>query len=153
MKNVNEFRISIAIEDPKSDGMTLLVAVEVSPNSINLDDELKERMARRDLLPHTLEGSFSCSRTTWMRIKGEAMKQGAQWSQGVTKTKTPNTFWSSKPKITVIHVRHNGLMNGEDPSFRLEEGPNGQRLMGNIDERIDRVVVRERRVPSPIEGL
>jgi hypothetical protein len=88
-----------------------------------------------------------------MRIKGEAMKQGAQWSQGVTKTKTPNTFWSSKPKITVIHVRHNGLMNGEDPSFRLEEGPNGQRLMGNIDERIDRVVVRERRVPSPIEGL
>lgn len=153
MENVNEFRISIAIEDPKCDGMTLLVAVEVPPNSLNLGNDNDAPRTVRDLLPHTLEGSFSCSRTTWMRIKGEAVKQGAQWSQGVTKTKTPNTFWSSKPKVTVIHVRHSGLLDGEDSSFRFEQGPNGQRLMGNIDDRIDRVVVRERRVPSPIEGL
>ena len=134
MKKVNEFRISIAIEDPKAGGMTLLVAVETPPNAIF-----------RDLLPAKLEGSLSCSMMTWARIKNEAMKQGAQWSQGITKTKTPNTFWSSKPKVTVLHIRHDGLLDGTDPAFQIIDGPDSLRLVGKIDDRVDRVVVRDRR--------
>jgi hypothetical protein len=144
MNMVNEFRISIAIEDPQSGGMTLLVAVEAQENSIALDREGEDQGLSREFLP-LLEGSLSCSMVTWMRIKGEAMKQGARWSQGITKTKTPNSFWSSKPKVTVIHVRHSGLLDGSDASFQLVEGPNGQRLQGNIDDRVERVLVRERR--------
>jgi hypothetical protein len=134
MKKVNEFRISIAIEDPKAGGMTLLVAVETPPSAIF-----------RDLLPAKLEGSLSCSMMTWARIKNEAMKQGAQWSQGVTKTKTPKTFWSSKPKVTVLHIRHDGLLGGTDPAFQIIDGPDSLRLVGKIDDRVDRVVVRDRR--------
>ena len=142
MKKVNEFRISIAIEDPKAGGMTLLVAVETPSNAIF-----------RDLLPAKLEGSLSCSMMTWARIKNEAMKQGAQWSQGVTKTKTPNTFWSSKPKVTVLHIRHDGLLGGTDPAFQIIDGPDSSRLVGTIDDRVDRVVVRDRRFTVAIEGL
>jgi hypothetical protein len=154
MNLVNEFRVSIAIEDPQSGGMTLLVAVEVPPNSINLDRaEDDEREPTRELLPTKLEGSLSCSMATWLRIKNEAMKQGAQWSQGITKTKTPNKFWSSKPKVTVIHVRHSGLLDAGDSAFQLVEGPNGQRLQGDIDDRVERVLVRDRRFTTAIEGL
>ena len=142
MNKINEFRISIAIEDPKAGGMTLLVAVETPPNAIF-----------RDLLPAKLEGSLSCSMMTWARIKNEAMKQGAQWSQGITKTKTPNTFWSSKPKVTVLHIRHDGLLGGTDPAFQIIDGPDSSRLVGTIDDRVDRVVVRDRRFTVAIEGL
>jgi hypothetical protein len=81
------------------------------------------------------------------------MKQGAQWSQGVTKTKTPNNYWSSKPKITVIHIRHDGLLDGADSAFRISDGADDPRLIGSIDDRIDRVVVRDRRFTVAIEGL
>jgi hypothetical protein len=153
MNKVNEFRISIAIEDPKSGGMLLLVGVEVSPNSIDLGRMNDDQATGRDLLPAQLEGSFSCSMKTWMRIKGEAVKQGVQWTQGLTKTKAPNTYWSSKPKVTVIHVRHGGLLDGADAVFSVEPTPTGDRLMGNIDDRVERVVVRDRRVMTAIEGL
>ena len=153
MNKVNEFRISIAIEDPKAVGMTLLVALETPPNAIVLDDNESESDSGRDLLPAKLEGSLSCSMMTWSRIKNEAMKQGAQWSQGITKTKTPNTFWSSKPKVTVLHIRHAGLLDGADPAFRIVDGPDGSRLVGTIDDRVDRVVVRDRRFIVPIQGL
>jgi hypothetical protein len=153
MKKVNEFRISIAIEDPKAGGMTLLVALETPPNAIVLDDNESESDSGRDLLPAKLEGSLSCSMMTWARIKNEAMKQGAQWSQGITKTKTPNTFWSSKPKVTVLHIRHGGLLGGTDPAFQIIDGPDSSRLVGTIDDRVDRVVVRDRRFTVAIEGL
>jgi len=153
MNKVNEFRISIAIEDPKAGGMTLLVALETPLNAIVLDDKESESDSGRDLLPSKLEGSLSCSMMTWARIKNEAMKQGAQWSQGITKTKTPNTFWSSKPKVTVLHIRHEGLLDGTDLAFRIVDGPDGSRLVGTIDDRVDRVVVRDRRFTVAIEGL
>jgi hypothetical protein len=154
MNKVNEFRISIAIEDPKAGGMTLLVSVEVPPNSIRLEDDGNEQKdSDFDLLPSKLEGRLSCSMMTWARIKNEAMKQGAQWSQGVTKTKVPNTFWSSKPKVTVLHIRHSGLVDGVDKTFQIIDGPDGSRLIGNIDDRVDRVVVRDRRFTVAIEGL
>lgn len=153
MNKINEFRISIAIEDPQSGGMTLLVGVEVPPNSIDLNRTNDDQTPDRDVLPTQLEGSFSCSTKTWMRIKGEAGKQGAQWTQGLTRTKKPNTYWSSKPKVTVIHVRHDGLLNGEDAVFSLVQTPSGQRLVGNIDDRVERVVVRDKRVTIAIEGL
>lgn len=153
MSKINEFRISIAIEDAKTGGITLLVSVETPTNSLALNDESSGSDSLCELLPTKFEGSLSCSVVTWTRIKKEAMKQGAQWSQGVTKTKIPNTFWSSKPKVTVIHVRHDGLLDGSDAAFQIVDGPEGSRLLGNIDGRIDRVVVRDRRVNTVVEGL
>ena len=148
MRKSNEFRIAIAIEDEKSGKITLLVANEVPENRIALDDEGDPT---RDLLPRNLEGTFTCSVSTWLRIKAESTQQGAQWTKGVTKKGSP--YWSSKPKVTVIHVDHGGLIDGLDPAFTLGSDWKGPRLEGDIDGRVSRIVIRGRRVESPIEGL
>lgn len=60
-----------------------------------------------------------------------------------------STYWTSKPKVTVIHVVHNGISQGQDPAFSFD----GTRLIGQIDDRVIKVVVRDRFEPKPIEGL
>ena len=144
---INEFRISIAIEDEATGGMLLLVAPEVPPNGMRLRTDDAPSGPSRELLPAGLEGSFSCTKATWLRIKSESIRQGAEWSTGTTKMKS--TYWSSKPKITVIHVSHGGLMDGEDRAFSMR----GPRLFGEVDDRITKIAVRDKSAPRPIQGL
>lgn len=155
MRKTNEFRISIAIEDKKTGGMVLLVTNDhLFKNRVVLDEnEATEEDPNTDVLPMGMEGSLTCSKATWLRIKSEAAKQGVSWSQGTTKTKTPNTYWSSKPRVTVIHVDHDGLLDGSDKKLSIVNTPKGNQVRGSIDDRVSRVVVRDRRQAAPIEGL
>lgn len=144
---INEFRISIAIEDEVTDGMLLLVAPEVPPNGMRLRTDDAPTGPSRELLPVGLEGSFSCTKATWLRLKTEAERQGATWTKGTTKLKS--TYWTSKPKVTVIHVSHCGLLNGEDRSFAMS----GARLIGTVDDRIIKIILRDKLATRPIQGL
>lgn len=145
----NQFRISIAIEDKKTGEIVLLVVNDMpTSNGIALEDEdtgLPADADETDSLPRGLEGSLICSKAEWLSIKNEATRQGVEWTQGLTNTKTPNTFWSAKPKVVVISIDHEGILDGSDPLLSVREKNGVQRLWGNIDGRVSRVVVRDRR--------
>jgi len=145
----NQFRISIAIEDKKTGEMVLLVVNDAqTSNGIALEDDDSVTQVSADDpddLPRGLEGSLTCSKAEWLTIKNEAARQGVVWSQGLTKTKTPNTFWSAKPKVVVIHVDHQGILDDSDPLLTLKERNGVQRLWGTVEGRISRVVVRDPR--------
>ncbi len=145
----NEFRISIAIEDKKSGEMVLLVVNDLLvENSIKLEDDDESAPpdnASAEVLPRGLEGTLTCSKAQWLQIKAQAVQQGVVWSQGMTKTKTPNTYWSAKPKVVVIHVNHDGIFDGIDKQLTIKVRDGVQRLWGSIDNRIARVVVRDPR--------
>lgn len=150
----NQFRISIAIEDKKTGEIVLLVVNDMpTSNGIALEDEDTGPPAdadETDNLARGLEGSLTCSKTEWLSIKNEATRQGVEWAQGLTKTKTPNTFWSAKPKVVVISIDHDGILDGSDPLLSVREKNGVQRLWGSIDGRVSRVVVRDRRTAHVI---
>lgn len=92
-----------------------------------------------------VEGTLMCSSAEWARIKLLSGQQKAEWKQGVSRI--GQTFWSSKPKITVLEILNGGIVDGSDPALRLVQG----RLNGTIDGRIASVKVRDRRQANSVE--
>jgi len=133
------FRISIALEGPGPDTMRLLAAYELPENGMRLRGAPEADGPRSELLPPGTEATFTCSRSTWLRIKTEAVKQGAEWSSGVSRRK--EIFWSSKPKVTVFTLEHEPISAGANSRFSLQEG----RVIGVIDGFVREIVVRDRR--------
>lgn len=146
------FRISIALEDEKSGGMKILAVHDGDGSNIKISDDLLGLMGKKhevgNFMPSRIEATFFCTRATWLTIKNKSLQQGAQWRQAVSKI--GQTYWSCKPKITVLEVLHLGALVGDDPLIHQMGGAGQLRLEGTIDDRVSQVRVRD---PRPQNGL
>lgn len=108
-----------------------------------------ENAFMRKPVPRGTEATFLCTQAEWTKIKMAATQLGASWSQGVSRI--GQTYWSSKPKITVLEMVNNGIVEGEDPALRMV----GSKVEGTIDGRVVGVKVRDPRTQNmvAIEGL
>jgi hypothetical protein len=149
--NSHPFRISIALEGPKAGEMKLLV-IHDSPGSLKISKELLDMMGEdgdtSDVMPDRIEGTFFCSTAEWLRIKRVSEQQGAEWVQAVSRI--GQTFWSCKPKITVLQVMHGSIFSGEDGQIRVIAANGEAKLEGSIDARVAQVTVRD---PRPQNGI
>ena len=98
-----------------------------------------------------IDATLSCSKSTWLQIKKQSGAQGAKWTQA--RTRRGETYWTSKPKITVLELLHSGVLLGKDPKIRLVEGGEKPKLEGNIDDRVSKVLVRDSRQNSVSSDL